>query len=197
MTNDLKTLLLLEDKIWNSTPLQDDEYDTVFSILDQSLIKDVVVLAGLIAVNHRPTLLRLIKEFPKYRAFKQQQLYIALGTANYMEAYKFFFELLRCSRNKEDTIKLSVCLAKTHYFIFPLLIVELDKAQDSPKYLEKLKMILNRMGFRKLKPYLRMFPIIPTEWIFRDVFGNTVINLLYKDMEEAQENLKNGRKIGS
>ena len=82
MTNDLKTLLLLEDKIWNSTPLQDDEYDTVFSILDQSLIKDVVVLAGLISVNHRPTLLRLIKGFPKYRAFKQQQLYIALGTAN-------------------------------------------------------------------------------------------------------------------
>ena len=44
---------------------------------------------------------------------------------------------------------------------------------------EKLKWLLKEIKLKKIAPFLSLYPVIPYESIFREVFGNNAINDIY------------------
>lgn len=160
-------------------PVSTQDLEAVFKILEDSAIPHVTKSASFIlATFDKKTLLQLIANFDNYAPDKQDDIILNLACTDYVEAYSFLLKELKTNIDNERILTLTVALAKTTYFIFPLILAHL---QDNPSdsYLKKLKQIIKRTGFYKLKPYMSLFPILPQEWVFRDIFGHELMNTLH------------------
>ncbi len=177
---DYQYLLSLKTRVAMRETLSEEDGQTVFEILEKTRDLKSINLAGLILSETLPTLQKFIQAFPRYDTYKQKELIPCMACSNHVEAYSFLFHLLKTSRDNKLNLILTVCLGKTDYFVFPLLLAQLELAdeEENDLYIEKLKGVLKRIGFYKLKPYLRMFPLLPHEWVFREAFGDDLINSL-------------------
>ncbi len=177
--DDYQYLINVEKKHIMGKNVSTHDLETVFKILKESEIPHVTKSASFIlATFDKNTLLQLIDNFDMYAEDKQDDIILNLACTDYVESYSFLLKELKNSPNHKRVLTLTVALAKTTYFIFPLILAHL---QDNPSdsYLEKLKQVIKRTGFYKLKPYMSLFPILPEEWVFRDVFGHELMNTLH------------------
>lgn len=103
-----------------------------------------------------------------------------LMTATCAEVYIFFLDYLKEIENAEYRQFLLASLSVTSYFILPLIMVRLLHAEG--EYLRSLAILLEEIGFDRLKVYLQAFPqyTLPKEDLFRQLFGDEAIASLWK-----------------
>jgi len=177
--DDYQFLIHIERKHLMDDPISTEDIETIFTILEDSILPHVSKSASFIlATIDKTTMLRLIDSFDTYSQDKQDDIILNLACTDYVESYVFLLKALKKSIDKARILILTIALSKTTYFIFPLILAHLQD-RPSESYLKKLKDIIQRTGFYKLKPYMMLFPILPEEWVFREVFGHELMNTLH------------------
>jgi hypothetical protein len=101
-----------------------------------------------------------------------------LMSAQHVEIFSFFMQLLEKEKDENYVAFLIVALSCADYFILPLILVRIPEAEVL--YRSRLQHLLKKIGFSKLKPYLEAFPkhTLPSEYFFREIFGDDAINSL-------------------
>ncbi len=132
-----------------------------------------VLLTGL----DRSVLLRVTERLASYPIPTQLFLVPLLAAAEFVEIFSFLFRYLKDITNPELTELTIKALAKTEYFVVPLLFHFLN--DPDRVFHDRLLRVIWYMGFRKLQPYLTMFPVLPFEAEFRELFGDDLIESLY------------------
>lgn len=151
-----------------------EDIDYVFSLLrigNMQLAKGAIFI---IAQLPKPQILKLLKSFSSYQYKIRKLIILHLVTTNYVEVYSFLLDLLVNTKNKDLIQVLTICLAGTPYMLFPLILLKMHTATKNGK--TNLSFLLHRMGFKKCEPYLAALPYIPHEVLFRQVFGDRLID---------------------
>ncbi len=173
-----KQLFLIKELEMNliaGVELTSDDIDFLFSSLSESFGEDVQLAALLLLVESDDSVLDLVIQ--NYSSFSTSVKHLTLSyltTTDYVNCFLFLFELIEQSPSDEEVNIAVVSLAYTDYYIFPFILVGLGSDNDG--YVTQLKRLLLLMGIDKLKPYLSVLPYIPHEAIFRDLFGEDVID---------------------
>lgn len=161
----------------NGMRANNEDIDFLFGLLLSKEARLAADAALLLSLCDKLVLLRLIAHFHHYPMGIQRLLAALFATADHFEAYKFL--LLQLDKpNLDPQLRVIIIegLVKTHYFYFPVLISLLFNA--NPIFKENVRVILLRMGLEKIGPFLALFPIMPYEAYFRDVFGDKAIEAL-------------------
>ena len=124
-------------------------------------------------------LLIILNHFNDFSDKAKRVLSAFLMSSEQMEVYRFFFSYLQTCTDLGMKEYLIICLQKTQYFIFPMLVSRLDDAEGD--FLETLKKILRKKGINYSRPFLSMYPQIPNEAIFREIFGDESIDSIKSD----------------
>ncbi len=172
--NPFDALTQLVQKQAFSGPLDPAEIDFVFRFMDSEDPQLASIAMMLLVSENQPPLLdRILENYHTYPFFTQITLLPFLGATFHLNCYKFLFLLLKAHLNDEFTMPLIQCLSKTQFDIFPLFLIHLS--DPDPEFIEKQKLLLFNIGFNKVRQYLKMMPEIVYEEIFREVYGNTLI----------------------
>ena len=143
------------DFLLNCVTIKQNDYIYIAALLAFTEASDEAIDYLL---DHHETLLQR----PKYLLIPM------LVCADYVRCYTFCFD---CFEQIHSVCKI---LSSTHFLIMPLIIERL--ITDSSVFLDRLKLLLKKMGFKQVEEYLALLPSIPHERIFRDVFGNQLID---------------------
>ena len=166
---------LYVENLYIETLHPDDEV-FVLKCLESKVSKEVSGAATIVATQSRDLVLKVLRRFKSYSMDTQKVLTANLITTDYNEVYWFLVEYLKEIKNREFAQYICTCLGKSEYLILPILIAAL--ATEDRRYRSYLKSILEYAGFLKLEPYLVMFPQLPHEQVFREVFGDKKIDAL-------------------
>ncbi|MCP4049147.1 MAG: hypothetical protein GY730_00340 [bacterium] len=150
--------------------------DFLFSCLPDTSVNIVANAALALTILEKPILLKITEFFNTLPAQSQKILIPLLASTDHYEMYKFLLIKLKESEYDELCNFIILCLSKSHYFFFPLILSQLKDADKIYKI--KLKQLLLTLGFVKIAPYIGMFPEIPFESFFRETFGDERINTL-------------------
>tara|TARA_B100001989_G_C24361537_1_gene374797 strand:+ start:116 stop:658 length:543 start_codon:yes stop_codon:yes gene_type:complete len=149
------------DFLLNCVTIKQNDYIYIAALLAFTEASDEAIDYLL---DHHETLLQR----PKYLLIPM------LVCADYVRCYTFCFDCLETSSDEDEVGILVYSLSSTHFLIMPLIIERL--ITDSSVFLDRLKLLLKKMGFKQVEEYLALLPSIPHERIFRDVFGNQLID---------------------
>ena len=167
----------IELDILSGAELTDDQVDFLFSCLVGDGSREVHVAALLILSEAElPIVQRLMDSFDQFSVEVRHLLLSFLATTDFVECYVFLLSIVKRYRFEEEVTIAIYSLAYTHYDFFSLVLVDL--ITDDDRYLKQLKRLLFMMGIERIKPILVMYPQIPHESVFRDVFGGEVIDSL-------------------
>ncbi|MFT5170432.1 MAG: hypothetical protein ACI9BD_000199 [Candidatus Marinamargulisbacteria bacterium] len=178
--NDPMALLLAyETKSHNGHDLDKSELKFAFKML-ASADKPLSSKAAMVLTEQEnPVLQEILDNFDNYRLVTRKTLVTLLACTQYAAAYAFLLDQLKTKSDKQLTSHILACLVHTDYFLFPILAVYLR--DQTPRFREKLKIILARRGFRRIEPMLSMMTTIPNERLFREVFGDLAIERVKAD----------------
>ena len=159
--------------------LNSDDWNDLFTFLKTGS-PDIQLRAALILSDGQPDIIdQLLSIFHELPQALQKQLTAFLMTAKIVTPYVFFLDLLDSSIDDVFAEFITISLSKAEYFIFPLILVRLD--HPNPNYVDRMKRILAGQGFQTIKPALSLFPNLPHEDIFREIFGHDAINSITHD----------------
>ena len=182
MDAELKRIQALELKAaYDIESITEEELLFAFDMLKHDSLKIATAAAIFLSGLTKPVLIGLTTQFPTLQFELKKTLIQLLSCTEFVEIHQFLFKLLRENKEPELNFYILFSLSRTEYFIFPLIITELENAFHDTK--ENMKNILQGMGFSRVKPFLGMMPYIPEESFFRDVFGADAI-------ESIKPNLK-------
>lgn len=151
------------------------DIDFLFSCLLATVSEEARHAALLLLTESDDTVLDLLMD--RYGEFSVEVRHLMLSyftTTDYVQCYVFLLDILKQAPSEEEVNIVVFCLANTDYFIFPLILTELNS--DNAIYVAQLKRLLVMIGIDRLKSYLAVMPVIPHEALFRDIFGADVID---------------------
>ena len=152
--------------------LEDEDF-----IFDCLVSKDIViaVAAAQVAVDLPKTgVLRLLKQFPQLNPYVQRHALTFMISLDYVEVYVFILDLLNAASSAEDADYIILCLSKTHYTVFPLIVNRLS--DPTATYKSRLKRLVKQMGPDAWAPFLCALPLIPHENFFREAWGGDIVD---------------------
>ena len=156
--------------------LHPDDEAFVLECLESRLSKEVSGAASIVATQSREFVLKVLTRLKSYGMSTQKVLIAHLITTDYNEVYWFLIAYLKEIKNREFAQYICTCLGKSEYLILPIIVGALGT--EDRRYKSYLKSILEYSGFLKLEPFLVMFPQLPHEQVFREVFGDKKIDAL-------------------
>lgn len=168
----------LEDKAAGGEEFTQAELRYALSVLRYGAPREIARMAVCLTSMEKPYVDAVISVAPICSPEAKKILVPLLASTDFVESYGFLFQLLKDSQDEELRALIILCLGKTHYFIFPLLLAHLN--DDNVRFREDVEQILAMQDFDLIKPYLALFPSIPNERIFRRIFGDTRIDNLYR-----------------
>jgi len=174
LDDDIKSL---EEKALAGQAITDEDIQIGFDGLSSDNSKASAAAALFLTGLDKAVLLKILDNFPNYRDILQKILIPLLAVAPHVEIYTALFDNLQHTHDPEMALILIAALAKTEYFILPILLYHLDNEDN--RFVERLKKVLAAIGFQKIEAYLTMFPVIPHEKIFRQVYGDDSIDKVY------------------
>ncbi|MFC1771623.1 hypothetical protein ACFLZV_07035 [Candidatus Margulisiibacteriota bacterium] len=157
------------------------EKEFVESLFYDDDVHCIYIAARILATFNKEDLMVVADNFRNYTHMAQVNLIPVLATTKFYESYVLLFELLMQKDSKETFDNLIIeALATTDYFIFPLLLIYIDKSEDDLVFHSKMKRLVLKIGFERLSTHLGMFYELPNEVFFREVFGDEDIDNLKK-----------------
>ncbi len=165
----------LNDRAGDS-PLTDEERRFLIDGLYHENKQVWMSAVAVVSAADRVDVLEVLKIYKDLRMDVKKNLVPVLASMEFHEPYWLLCEDLKETKDEELERILVICLAKTDYSVFPINIHELQEASQG--YLFRLKKVLSVMGWPKIKPVLELLPYVPHETVFRDVFGDDLINRL-------------------
>ena len=147
-------------------------FETLFHPNLQAAINSAVILGRL----DKPIILHLMNDFELYSVEVQKTLILFFASTEFYESYEFLIKQLAVCQSEDCLIMLLHCLIHTEYFVLPLLLLYLSDPNQTMHW--RLRIIMSKMGFSRLKPMLLKFPELPHEGILRDIFGDEAIQSL-------------------
>ena len=146
-----------------------------------------VIISAIILMGQKEKYIdEILEKFNTYPLLTKKFLIPNLASLNYYKAYKFLFEYLNQTKIPELAATICICLSKSEYPIIPYLLYYLETSDKD--FEKKLKRLIQYMGIKKLKKALTVLPVIPKEYVFRDVFGDLEINYI-KTLSKKHQNL--------
>lgn len=175
MSHLLRKLRLLDFSLNYKSALSDDEIDFAFQCLEESEDKVFFAAFYLISDHSKEVVDRLLECFHTFPLARQHFICSGLMSCSFRAPYDFFLERLKTC---DDALAhfIIICLSKSTYFLFPLILSKMN-AETTP-YQTRLQKLLKKIGFKKLKLPLSVFPDIPHERTFRNLFGDAAINAI-------------------
>lgn len=122
---------------------------------------------------------QLLERFPTLSDSSKRMIVPLLGASDTIDAFIFLLDQLKESQDPVLVALIVGVLAKTDYAVLPSLLVALD--DDDKTFRIRLTAVFKQMGFDSLAPQLAVFPVLPHERFFRDVYGHKAIDDLYRD----------------
>ena len=169
----------IDDKLLHRQSLTEEEESFLLDALGHSNVFNLAKVGATILEADLSFLKKLFDHFSSLPEINQAALIPILATFNINQPYKFLIEYMKKVKNYRIHFVIIKSLAETDYFVFPLILFYLD--DKDPVFSENLRKLLFQIGFAKIKTYLMLFPEIPHEEVFRDVFGDPLIDELKKD----------------
>jgi hypothetical protein len=176
MSEDLELLQAIENKHVLEESLDQDDLSVVFSALKGEDMLSIYSAVRIVAASDKGLILNVIEDFASFSRLAQPLLITALASTDFHESYEFLFTLLKDTEVESMSNLIIECLVKTDYFVFPYVLHFLGTKDFT--FVVRIKKILLKMGFESLRGYLIMFPELPYENIFRQLFGDKNINEL-------------------
>lgn len=146
--------------------------ETLFHPNLQAAVNSAVILGRL----DKPIILHLMTDFERYPKEIQKTLIPFFASTEFYESYEFMIKHLAVCQDEGVLLILMHCLIHTEYFVLPLLLLYLSDPNQTMHW--RLRIILSKIGFHRLKPMLLKFPELPHEGILRDIFGDKAIQSL-------------------
>jgi hypothetical protein len=166
----------INKKVIFGEDLNDEEVGELLNYLQDKDKELVIKAASILTLLESEVLLKILEIVPKLGPDVKEGVLSLLAVTDCYEVYKFLFKILKESDLDDLSDLIVLLLSKTHYFIFPIILSQLVDASAIYKY--KIKKLLLNLGKDKVFPYLGMFPEMPFESFFRDVFGDEDIDKL-------------------
>ncbi|RAP36165.1 hypothetical protein DID80_05485 [Candidatus Marinamargulisbacteria bacterium SCGC AAA071-K20] len=176
----------INDKMLYEDVLNEDDMGFLYKCLHSDTQKVVHGAAILLTEFDKHTIQPILDNFDTFNRDQQKTIVPMLMACDFMEPYKFLLDYLKTEDNEEFALFLVICLANTDYFLFPLILYRLDT--EDLQYKDRLKNILQRIGFSVLEKYFVLLPELVYEDDFRDIFGNEKITALKKFITEQKIN---------
>lgn len=142
---------------------------------------DEVIVAALLIITDSD--LDIVVDFTqKFHLFpsKVRQLAIPLmACTDFVEIYDYLLKYLKDNSSSEEAVVIIYSLSVSHYYgLLPLLLGQL--LSENKIYVRNIKNILLKMGLKIIAPQLLLFPQIPHEAVFRELFGDEKIEAIKK-----------------
>ena len=174
----------INEKMLYADALNEDDLSFLYQCLHQDEPKVVHGAAILLTELDKHIIQPILDHFDTYTRQQQETILPMLMACDFMEPYKFVLDYIKTVEDDDFSLFMVICLANTHYFIFPLILVRLDT--DDLRYKSYLKDLLKRIGYDVLEKYLLLLPELVYEDDFRDVFGSEKIDELKKEIEKPK-----------
>ncbi len=166
----LNLVLLYSDDI----PEEDANY--VFDCLQSSRPLVVQAAASILADMSKAHMMLILNKLDTFSNATQRVIVMFACMTNYTDVYVFLLNKFEALEDKNWIHFMTICLSKTRFFIYPLLMPRLYT--DNIILKDRYHRLFLHMSFTRLEPYLAMLPDIPHERFFRTVFGNRRIDRL-------------------
>ncbi len=159
-------------------PLMADDFEVLSDTVLSGELDSVAVACEILVASGRPGVELLVSIADRLDLDRQQAAILFLASSEFASAYQWMLTCLHRRNAPDQVMLLKAALAKTAYFVFPLLVIAIGDSDR--RFVEDIKDVLRMMGWAKVAPFLAMFPEIPHEREFRDSYGDTNIDSLHR-----------------
>ena len=157
--------------------LDGKDVELLFELLHDADLK-IAARAALVLIDmEKPVVLHLLKVFADCPMPIQRILIILFASIDFVEVYLFLLDLLKTSTDRDLNALIVAVLARTDYPVLPLVLS--FYGESLPDFRVKLRSVLRFMDKQKLRELLGIFPVIPQEALFRDIFGQVFVDSIY------------------
>ena len=173
----MATLRDIDSKLINKVPLTAVDFDHIKEAL-RSPYFDIFSQATLLIPDlDHPKLRHIVDIFWEVDATRKAVMVTQLASTDYHYTYDCLFDALEHYIYEHPRLceLIVICLSKCEYSIIASLFRALSKYPKG-EYFDQLKRIMLKRGFFYFKPFLKIYPEIPHEIVFRDVFGNEMLD---------------------
>lgn len=168
----------LQTEYWMNGTLAEEDLSRAELLLYDDDPHNVAHAAMFFTSLSEEMIVYLSRQFNKYPDPAQRILIPLMCVSQNREVYDRFFDMLKTTKDHELAAIILVCLARSDYATFPIWLEKYTHAKG--QYQRRLELIIKYMGPKKLGPILALFPVIPHESLFREMFGNEFIDDIYE-----------------
>jgi hypothetical protein len=172
----LNVLAILNLVLLYTNDVSEKEATYVFDCLKSSSPLVAQAAATVLAEMPKAHIMATLNKLDTFSNATQKIIIIFASTTNYTDVFVFLLNRFEALEDKDWIYFMTICLSKTHFFIYPLLMPRLYT--ETPSLRDKYHRLFSKMSFTRLEPYLAMLPSIPHERFFRTVYGNRRIDRL-------------------
>lgn len=167
----------IEKEILRSGTATKEDYDFLKICLN-SIDTQILSFAGTVITQHDRWLLELADRYKTLNIYAKQVMAPLIAGAHHHQAQRAIFKEYLITSNKRLQKIILISLTEARYMLFPLVLEGLHILSDRNK--DRMIDFFHRVGLAEMKPHLALFPVIPKERFFREVFGDDAIDEIYK-----------------
>lgn len=159
----------IDARYWAGETISVEEVAFVFECLEDEDLQIGAKAAICLTGMGDDVITELICRFPNYPESVKRLLIPSLCSVDRYDIYKELFLILKLEPEGQLVELTIISLSQTEY---PLIQLVIQAFSDYiPMFTSRVKRVLTLAGFNRYKQALMMFPQIPFEREFRDVFG--------------------------
>ena len=165
----LERVTAIDARYWKGETISVEEVSFLFDCLESDSAHVAAKSAICLTAMDDDVVNELVTRFPDYPESVKMVLVGPFCALDTYEAYKQLFLILKHDSDGPLVQMTIASLAQTEYPLIHLVIQAFSEYM--PMFTSRVKRVLTLAGFNRYKQSLLMFPQIPFEREFREVFG--------------------------
>lgn len=167
----------IEKEILHSGTTSKEDSDFLKICLN-SIDTQILSYAGIVLTQHTEWLLEIADRYKHLNIHAKQVLAPLIAGAHHHQSQRAIFKEYLTTNNKRLQKIILISLTNARFMLMPLVLEGLHLLSDRNK--ERLTEFVLEVGLSEMKPHLALFPVIPKERFFREVFGDEAIDEIYQ-----------------